>query len=77
LTNAPADAMIVIASGIFWFILLIAVEKGLADRISDWYEKSLQSRYPQPIIDLDKDEDVRVEENRVKRKLDNQLEIKV
>jgi len=77
LTNAPADAMIVIASGIFWFILLIAVEKGLADRISDWYEKSLQSRYPQPIIDLDKDEDVRVEENRVKRKQDNQLEIKV
>lgn len=56
---------------------MIAVEKGLADRISDWYEKSSASRYPQPIIDLDKDEDVRVEENRVKRKQDNQLEIKV
>jgi len=71
LENNLADAIMILCSGIFWTIVLIAVEKGLADRISDWYEKSLQSRYPQPINDLDKDEDVRIEENRVKRKLDN------
>lgn len=75
--NNTADVFCMVASTVFWVLALIAIENGLADKISDIYEKSIQNRYPQPIEKIEKDEDVRVEENRVRKKKDNQLEIKV
>jgi hypothetical protein len=75
--NNIADVICMLISGVFWIIVLIALETGLLEKISDLYEKSIQSKYPKEIERIEKDEDVRVEENRVRKKKDNQLEIKV
>lgn len=69
--NNIADVIMMVISGIFWVIVLIALETGLSEKISDLYEKSIKSKYPKENERLEKDEDVRVEENRVRKKKDN------
>ena len=68
--NNIADVIMMVISCIFWVIVLIALETGLSEKISDLYEKSIKSKYPKENERLEKDEDVRVEENRVRKKKD-------
>ena len=75
--NNPSDVFCLLGTGLFWIFVLIAIENGLTEKVQDIYEKSYRAGYPRPNEAIEKDEDVRVEENRVKRKADNQLEIKV
>lgn len=69
--NAPSDAIMILVAGAFWTITLIIIENGMADKIAELYDKSISSRFPKQIENLDADEDVKIEENRVRRKRDD------
>jgi ATP-binding cassette, subfamily A (ABC1), member 3 len=71
LYNNPADMLCILAIGVIWSGVLIAIENGLQEKVEDLYEQSIKHRYPPPNELLDIDEDVRVEENRVRKKNDN------
>jgi hypothetical protein len=50
---------------------LIGIENGLTEFISDFYDRKAKNKYPPANENFEKDEDVRLEENRVKKKADN------
>jgi hypothetical protein len=69
--NNTADAACTVFIGVVWVLALIGIENGLTDFISDFYDRKAKNKYPPANENFEKDEDVRLEENRVRKKADD------
>ena len=64
---------------VFWSLLLMGIENGLHKKINNWWINRHKDSFPKPMstVELDMDEDVQMEELRVKKTPDHTLQIKV
>lgn len=63
--NVKGDVWALVAHFVFWFAWLTAIETGVAAKMKQLYSCCCKFRFPEPIPDLDIDEEVLNEERRV------------
>lgn len=74
--NVLGDCVALISHFVVWSLVVTAIETGLAKKAQALYSCCCKMRFPEPLNDLEIDEEVRIEEKRVATS-DEQFEIKV
>jgi len=75
--NVGGDLLALVAHFVLWFAVLMCIEAGCGKQINRWRNNCYKTKYPRPEFDLELDEQVLAEENRVAKMKDSRLQVKV